>query len=481
MRSWALVGFLGILGILLAACGGSGVTPPDPQTILEASFAAMDDLESFHFEIRIELPTPTNGSQDDPAFPPITMIGDFRVPDRVRIATSGFVDMEMIAIGGTQYRRVQGGPWGPESELDEDDEPSITPRPWTVLAPLQPEDLEDLGEVTLDGTRTHHLRSRYSNVSFPDEEGEGEVTLEVWIGVEDVLWRQAQTEVEAESTEGTVTSVLEFSAFDEPVVIEPPEQEALLVNTLSILSDPFPGEPIAVAFVVENLSDARLDTTVDVLVDGETVRTFTVADLAPGACREFKFDLTLEAGDHELQVGWLDVEFAVPDISERPENPSLSLSLSPDSVLPGQPVTIMMTLEAGHTSMDREVRLFINGEMHWSAGISPMRPGTSETFTTEVTRSEPGNYEVWAEDPKAGAAVSEFTVVGSPSPGSLPPTATAMPTPTPDAVPAAAAPTPTPTPTPRPTAQSVPAVAPTPTPTAKPAHVTFADANLILS
>ena len=115
--------------------------------------------------------------------------------------------------------------------------------------------------------------------------GEGEVTLEVWIGVEDVLWRQAQTEVEAESTEGTVTSVLEFSAFDEPVVIEPPEQEALLVNTLSILSDPFPGEPIAVAFVVENLSDARLDTTVDVLVDGETVRTFTVADLAPGASR----------------------------------------------------------------------------------------------------------------------------------------------------------------------------------------------------
>ena len=101
MRSWALVGFLGILGVLAAACSEP---PPDPQAILEASFAAMDDLESFHFEIRIESPTPTNGSQDDTAFPPIMMTGDFQVPDRMRIANSGFFAMEMIAIGRTQYR-----------------------------------------------------------------------------------------------------------------------------------------------------------------------------------------------------------------------------------------------------------------------------------------------------------------------------------------------------------------------------------------
>ena len=257
MRNSAVVGFLGVLGILVAACSESPATPspeppPDPRAILDASFAAMDDLESFHFEIRIESPAPTGGNQADLVFPPVTMIGDFQVPDSIRIAISGFLESETIAIGRTQYRRM-GGPWEPASELDEDDQPSMT-----VLAPLEPENLENLGEVTLDGTRTHHLRSRYSRVSFPDQEEVGDVTLEVWIGVEDNLWRLAQTEVEPESTEGTVTSVLEFSAFDEPVVIEPPEQEALFFSTTSVSpSDPAPGEPIAVEFVVENHSDAR--------------------------------------------------------------------------------------------------------------------------------------------------------------------------------------------------------------------------------
>ena len=111
MRSWALVGFLGILGVLVAACGESEPRP-DPEVILEASYSAMDDLESFHFEIRIESPTPTNASQDDPALPPITMVGDFHVPDRMRIAISGFLEMETIAIGRTQYRRMGGAMGG---------------------------------------------------------------------------------------------------------------------------------------------------------------------------------------------------------------------------------------------------------------------------------------------------------------------------------------------------------------------------------
>ena len=147
----------------MVACGGSVVTPtpattptpvstpspeppPDPRAILEASFAEMEALESFHFEIRIEVPTPTNRSQDDPAFPPIIMVGDFQVPDRIRIASSGFIETETIAIGGTRYSRFGEAPWG-ATELDEDDQPSMIARIWTVLEPLQPDDLEYRGEV----------------------------------------------------------------------------------------------------------------------------------------------------------------------------------------------------------------------------------------------------------------------------------------------------------------------------------------------
>ena len=413
----------------------------------------MEALESFHFEIRIESRTPTNINQNDLVFPPVTMVGDVRVPDSIHIAISGFLEAETIAIGSTQYQRIGGGRWGPASELDEDDQPSMIARPWTVLAPLEPEDIEDLGEVTLDGTRTHHLRGRYSAMSFPDQEEVGDLTLEVWIGVEDGLWRQPQTQVEAESTEGTVTSVLEFSAFDEPVVIGPPEQEALLVHTLSMRpSEPVPGQPIFVGFVAENVSSAApLETTIDVLVDGETVRTFTVSDLALGANRAFEFELTLEAGDHQLQVGLLDVEFAVLDPSERPKDPSVSLSLSPSSVLPGEPVAITVTLEAGDALLDRKVDVFINGEALRSFVVAQMQPGTSETFTVEVARSEPGHYSVLAHDTGGGLSSAAFRVnQAEPSPTTKTPTTPAQPTPPDEPVPAPAPP-PTPTPTATPT------------------------------
>ena len=403
----------------MAACGGSE-PPPDPRAILEASFAAMDDLESFHFEIRIESPTPTNGSQDDTAFPPITLVGEFQVPDRFRIATSGFLEMETIAIGRTQYRRM-GGPWG-AGELDEDDQPSMIARPWTVLQPLQPEALEYLGEVTVDGMRTHHLRSRYSEVFFPDENGEGELTLEVWIGVEDGLWRRMQTEVDAEGTEGTVTSVLEFSAFGEPVAIDHPDEWWPLVRDLRWTpSEPVPGQPFAVTMVAENHGGVPLNTTIEVVVDGATIRTLPITDLAPGASQDFEFKLTLERGTHNFQAGGSNLVIEVFDESERSiRRPSfgqqLRLSVSPLSVLPGQPVTIAFTPEAGDAVLVREVEISISGQFLRTFLISEMPPGSSQTFSVEVITSEPGRYQAEAIS-QSGYFGVPFTVIGSPPPG----------------------------------------------------------------
>ena len=403
MRSWVLTGFLGILGLLAAACGEPS---PDPRP-LEDSFAAMEALESFHFEIRIQLPPPANVSQDAQAIPPITMAGEFQVPDRIRIATSGFVGMETIAIGRSQYRRM-GGPWGAQ-ELDEDDQPSMLPRIWMVLKPLQPEDLEYRGEVTLGETRTHHLRSRFSEVSLPGENEEVDVTFEVWIGVEDGLWRQAQTEVGAEATDGTVTSVFEFSAFGEPVAIDHPDEWWPLLRDLRWTpSEPVPAQPFVVTFVVENHGGVPLNTTIDVAVNHETVRTLSVTDLAPGASREIEFEITMERGTHNLTVGGNNLVIEVFDEFGRP----LGMRISPRGpVLPGQPVTLSLTVPTRGAITDREVVISINGEIVRTFLISETPLGTSQTFTLEVIRSEPGQYQVEARW-QGGGGTSTFTVTG---------------------------------------------------------------------
>ena len=72
------------------------------------------------------------------------------------------------------------------------------------------------------------------------------------------------------------------------------------------------------------------------------------------------------------------------------------LSLSSDSVLPGQPVTITYTLEAGDALTDPEVELSINGQILRTFVFSEMPPGSSQTITLEVIRSEPGEYQVKA-------------------------------------------------------------------------------------
>ncbi len=203
--------------------------PPDPRVILEASFAAMDDLESFHFELRAASLAPATGSSDDAgAGPPITLVGDFEAPDRTHIASSGIIEMEIIAIGEVQYTRssFSGGRWELGDPVDLD-EPAIFPRPWTVLELSQIQDLEYLGKVTFEGTRTHHLRGRVPEGSNLDLEGEG--VFEVWVGVDDNRWWQARFGVETESSEGAVTwgTVLVFSAFGEPVSIEPPDEVVL--------------------------------------------------------------------------------------------------------------------------------------------------------------------------------------------------------------------------------------------------------------
>ena len=84
-----------------------------------------------------------------------------------------------------------------------------------------------VGAETVDGTEAHHLTGRVPNDRVATFLGTapipGETAVDLWIGIEDSLVRRVELRgptVEGDAAE--VVRALEFSAFDEPVTIEPP-------------------------------------------------------------------------------------------------------------------------------------------------------------------------------------------------------------------------------------------------------------------
>ncbi len=78
---------------------------PSAIEILEASFAAMEAVESMHLEMVAEIKIDSGGTETRL---PIKLAGDFQAPDRVRSSLSvslGFfsIEIETIAIGDDVY------------------------------------------------------------------------------------------------------------------------------------------------------------------------------------------------------------------------------------------------------------------------------------------------------------------------------------------------------------------------------------------
>ena len=86
--------------------------------------------------------------------------------------------------------------------------------------------------------------------------------------------------------------------------------------------------------LVENHGGVLLNTTIEVAVNHETVRTLSATDLAPGASRAINFELTLEAGNHNLQVGGNNLVIAVFEESDPLKRLSGRLSRSAGSASP---------------------------------------------------------------------------------------------------------------------------------------------------
>ena len=180
----------------------------------------------------------------------VRLEADVIVPDRLRATTeisvggATVIELEMIGIGETVYVM---NPMTDEWELS-DDYPETTTMPTLEAVPQIVQALTELtilNDEEVDGVLCFHIRGSVDSsilgelgledLSMEDQGFEDpgidvdvlETETELWIGKEDFLVRRVAVEGReagdaAESgTSATVT--MEFSKFDEPVVIEEPD------------------------------------------------------------------------------------------------------------------------------------------------------------------------------------------------------------------------------------------------------------------
>jgi LppX_LprAFG lipoprotein len=92
------------LALLLAACGGSGSTVPNPQDLIKSAQKAIQKVTAYHFNLQAQ-----NIGQGG-TLPITSADGDIKVPDRLKAtATIQGNAVQIIAIGNQQYINLFGG------------------------------------------------------------------------------------------------------------------------------------------------------------------------------------------------------------------------------------------------------------------------------------------------------------------------------------------------------------------------------------
>ena len=170
---------------------------------------------------------------------PFDLIGDFLAPDRMHATMSmsflgSTMEIEMINIGDTAYTTdPETGEWISNANPDE-----IAPFDPNAFIGSEEYDLEDpvlVGIEVIDGVPAYHLSGDVSSTDFEElmgeQAGEGTMTIDFWIGVEDLLLRKITMSADfsgslMEGMEGDqqITLLIEivFSNYNAEISIEPP-------------------------------------------------------------------------------------------------------------------------------------------------------------------------------------------------------------------------------------------------------------------
>ena len=232
-----------LVTLILVGCGGATVEPtatptilPSPtplsaKAILEMAVATMEELESYHFEMILQM---TISSEGTTAEVPLTFIGDFKAPESLRgeltMEMLGLtIETEFISIGGIFYIK---DPTSGEWQISTESATPFSPEDFVGLEPddiANMEDLVRLGEEDLDGVPVYHIQGKVSAETLEAAIGKakGDVKVDYWIGIEDGRVRQVDVEMElfvegGDQEELNATASFKISEFDKEVIIEAP-------------------------------------------------------------------------------------------------------------------------------------------------------------------------------------------------------------------------------------------------------------------
>lgn len=216
--------------LLLLSCGRPDLSP---EEIARRAGQAMAQVQFLHFDIDVEGGPAYVDTEGTLSLQGVE--GDLIRPDRVRatlrVGAGGLAVIELQAIGiGTdqfltapltgQWERMPPG-WGFDPTVLFDPEVGVG------AAIVQVEWLEQLRDERVGGERCYHLRGRARGEDLAPLTAwlitAEEIGVEGWIGQDEFRVRRLRVEEPPPEEGGNATVwVLEFSAFDEPVTIEPP-------------------------------------------------------------------------------------------------------------------------------------------------------------------------------------------------------------------------------------------------------------------
>ena len=227
-RAWILLPALLLLLPALAACDSGGGPPTmAPDAVLSKAATAMAALKSFHFSL-----STSKVSQAPTSLYVTTAEGDAVRPGKLQATATALlvnmpVQVSLIAIGNDQYMT------DPLSKRWQRIPPSFN-----ALALLDPgkaasDILQSIGSPVADGSETiagvvcYRIKGTVPPESMrslsPEITAKDPLAAVLWIGSSDFLVRQVQaTGALLKGEPATVVRTLTFSAFDQPVDIQPP-------------------------------------------------------------------------------------------------------------------------------------------------------------------------------------------------------------------------------------------------------------------
>jgi len=158
-RSWKQMIVFTLITVMMVGCDGAVIeptatptVPPSPTplssvTILESALATMEEVESYHFEMVLQMVISSEGTTMEV---PLTFIGYFKAPDRLRGELTmellgQMMETELISIGEISYiKDPTSGEWQMSTE-------SATPFTPEDFVGLEPDDVANMVDLILIG------------------------------------------------------------------------------------------------------------------------------------------------------------------------------------------------------------------------------------------------------------------------------------------------------------------------------------------